>query len=124
MYSWIGSCPGFDQERLNFHQKPGGDTACQADPNLSNRTGYSIACATMPGSRGRELGGGKAVTAQEHAQHQAVRVALCISLFDLYILLICIVVVTVHCVCCPYPDPQDFCFFFFPFSSPPQWGEG
>jgi len=40
------------------------------------------------------------VTAREWVGHQAVRVALCISLFVLYILLISIVVVTVRFVCC------------------------
>jgi len=46
-------CPGFGQDRVNFHQKPGGDTASRADPNWSNRTGYSKPCAVMLGSRGK-----------------------------------------------------------------------
>ena len=43
-------CPGFHQDRVNFHQKPGGDIAGPADPNWPNRTGYSIPCAVMLGS--------------------------------------------------------------------------
>jgi len=54
--------------------------------------------------------------------HQAVRVALSISLFVLYILLIGIVV-TVPFVCCsvrlPLSRLRSFAFFF-PFLSPPQ----
>jgi len=78
------------------------------------------------GGSGAELGGRKAVAAREH---QAMRVALCISLFVLYILLICIVAVTVHFVCCSVKLPSSrptrvFSAFFFPFSSPPQWEEG
>jgi len=36
----FASCPGFSQDRVNFHQKPGGDTARLADPNWPNKTGY------------------------------------------------------------------------------------
>jgi len=45
--SWVW--PG---HLVNFHQKPGGDTVGQADPNWPNRTGYSIPCAVMLGSGG------------------------------------------------------------------------
>jgi len=44
------NCPGFVQERVNFHQNPGRDTAGQADPTWPNRPGYSIPCAVMLGS--------------------------------------------------------------------------
>jgi len=55
----LGRCPGFGQDRVNFHQKPGGDTAGQADPNWPNWTGYSIPYALMLGSGcgGSRLGG-------------------------------------------------------------------
>ena len=43
-------CPGFGQDRVNFHKTPGGDTAKQADPNWPNKTGYLIPCAIMLGS--------------------------------------------------------------------------
>jgi len=57
----------------------------------------------------------------------AVRVALCISLFVLYIFLINVIVVTVHFVSCsvklPLSQTTSFAFFF-PFSSPLQEGRG
>jgi len=113
---------------VDFHQKPGGDTAGQADPNWLNKTGYLLPCATMLGSWGGSWLGVKFVMAGECMGHRAVRVALCISLFVLYILLTNIVVLTVHFIWCfllncPHPDPKVFAFFF-PFSSPPQQGEG
>jgi len=43
---------------------------------------------------------GKVIMAREHAGHQVVSVALCISLYVLYILLISIVIVTVCFICC------------------------
>jgi len=52
-------CPGFSQDRVNFHQKPGGDTAGWADPTWPNRTEYSIPCAVMLRSGWGELGSGK-----------------------------------------------------------------
>jgi len=60
-------CPGFGQDRVNFHQEPGGDTAGRADPTWPNRAGYSIPCAVMSSFGWGELGGGKAVAAQERA---------------------------------------------------------
>jgi len=60
-----------------------------------------------------ELGGGKAVAARQRTGHWAVRVALSVSLFVLYILLICIVVVTVRFLCgsvkLPLSRPTGFC---------------
>jgi len=43
-------CLGFGQDRVHYHQKPGGDTAGRADPTWPNRTWYSIPCAAMLGS--------------------------------------------------------------------------
>jgi len=72
-------------------------------------------------ARGEVNGGSRACEAS------AVRVALCISLFVLYILLISIVVVTVHFICCsvklPLSRPTSFAFFF-PFFSPSLRGKG
>jgi len=76
---------------------------------------------------GGELTRGKIVMAWEHAGHCLVRAALCMLLFALYILLISIMVVTVRFVCCSIKLPLILTFFsafFFPFSSPPQSGEG
>jgi len=30
---WKSTCPGFGWDRINFHKKPGGDTAGLADAN-------------------------------------------------------------------------------------------
>jgi len=47
-------CPGFGQDRVNFHQNPGRGTAGWADPTPTwpNRAGYSIPCAVVLGSGG------------------------------------------------------------------------
>jgi len=50
---------GFGQDRVDFHQKPGGDTARQPNPVWPSRTGYSKSCHAV--FRVGELGGGKAV---------------------------------------------------------------
>ena len=46
------TCPGFGQDRVNFHQTPGRGTAGRADPTWPNRARYSIPCAVTLGSRG------------------------------------------------------------------------
>jgi len=58
-------CPGFGQDRVNFHWNPGRGTAGQADPTWPNRAGYSIPCAVMLGSGGGELGGRNSFAARE-----------------------------------------------------------
>jgi len=60
---FFGMCPGFGQDRVNFHRNPGRDTAGRADPTWPNRAGYSIPCAVMLGSGGGELGGGNSLAA-------------------------------------------------------------
>jgi len=79
----------------------------------------------MQGSEWGSCPGGKFITARERMGYR--RAAPCILLFVMYILLISVVVGTVRFVCCsvklPIPQPMSFAFFF-PFSSPPQQGEG
>jgi len=55
---WRAQCPGFGQDRVNFHQNPGRGTAGWADPTPTwpNRAGYSIPRAVMLGS-GEGVGG-------------------------------------------------------------------
>ena len=55
-------CPGFGQDRVNFHQEPAGDTARRADPTWPNRAGYSIPCALC-----WVRVGGRVVVAQERS---------------------------------------------------------
>jgi len=86
-------CPGFGQDRVNFHQEPGGNTAGRNDPAWPTRAGYSIPCAIMLGSGWGELGSGKAVVARERAAAGGESSSLR-SAVVLCILLVCIVVVT------------------------------
>ena len=49
-------CPGFGQDRVNFHQKLGGDTAWWADTNWPNK--HSIqhhvpSCSVLSGGAGQ-----------------------------------------------------------------------
>jgi len=114
--SLLNVCPRFSQDRVNFHQEPGGDTARWADPTWPNRAGYSIPCAVKLGSGGGALGGGNSLMAREHAAPvRSGRVALWVVRFVLCILFICIVVVPVPSVCCsvklPLSRPTCFCLF-------------
>jgi len=60
-------CPGFGQDRVNFHWNPGRGTAGRADPTWPNRAWYSTPCAAMLGSDGGELGGRNSLAAGELA---------------------------------------------------------
>jgi len=60
-------CPGFGQDKVNFHRNPGRDTAGRADPTWPNRPGYSIPRAVMLGSGGGGAGGGNSLAAREFA---------------------------------------------------------
>jgi len=62
-------CPGFGQDRVNFHQNPGRVTTGRADPTPTwpNRAGYSIPCAVMLGSGEGEQGRGNSLAAGELA---------------------------------------------------------
>jgi len=73
---------------LIFHQKPGRNTAGQADPTWPNRAGYSIPCATMPSSGCGELGGGKEsrLGARGGGVHSAV--LFCVFSFSVSLLLL------------------------------------
>jgi len=108
----------FGQDRVNFHQNPGRDTAGWAEPTWTNRAGYSIPCVVMLGSGGEVAG--EAIAPRESAGK--VRVVLSISLFVLYILFISIVVVTVPFVCCSVKLPLSRPTSFLPvsFHSPPH----
>jgi len=81
----------------------------------------------MLGSGRGEVARRKGVVAGESVGHRAVRAALCVSLFILYILLIGIAVVTVCFVCCsiklPLSGPMNFCLFLSILLPTPD-GEG
>jgi len=119
-------CPGFGQDRVNFHQNPGRGTVEWADPTPAwpNRAGYSIPCAVMLGSRG---GGARweltlEGTAEVVERGSVVRSVL-FCVFPLSVSLLFLFPLFAVLLNCPYPDPPvSACFF--PFSSAPRQGEG
>jgi len=120
-------CPGFGQDRVNFHWNPGRGTAGRADPTWTNRAGYSIPCAVMLGSGGGELGGGNSFAARECVaavvgESGSVGRAVCVVLFSSSVLLLFLFPLFAVLLNCPYTDPPvSACFF--PFSSAPRRGE-
>jgi len=120
-------CPGFGQDRVNFHHEPGGKTAGRADPTWPNRAGYSIPCAIMLGSGGGELRGGNSLAARERARQRqesgSVPSCCLCCVFPLSVSLLLLFPLFAVLLNCPYPDPPvSACFF--PLSSAPWWGEG
>ena len=124
----IGLCPGFGQDRVNFHRTPGRGKAGRADPTWPNRAAYSIPCAVTLGSGGGELGGGNSLVTREctavvvESGSLSGLCGLCcvfsssvssLLLFPLFAVLLNR----------PYPGPPVSAFFF-PFSSAPRRGEG
>jgi len=107
-------CPGFGQDRVNFHRTPGRCRAGRADPTWPNRAGYSIPCDVMLGSGGGELGTGThswlGSMGTGPGELLSGSCGLCCAF-----LLICIVVVTVPFVCCsvklPLSRPTSFYLF-------------
>jgi len=115
----LGDCPGFGQDRVNFHRTPGRSTAggVGADPTWPNRARYSIPCDTTLGSGGAGQRGRDVLAARERAALVLSRRAGLLCEFVSYFLLICIVVVPVPSVCCsvklPLSRPTGFCLFLF-----------
>jgi len=111
-------CPGFDQDRVNFHQKPGGDTARRADPAWPKRTGCSIPCAAMLGSGlgsvaegGRRSRGSGARTGRRGGESYSVHFTVCF-VYSPYQYCCCYCSLRLlFLLNCPYPDPQVFCLF-------------
>jgi len=114
--AYLVLCPGFGQDRANFHQNPGRGTALRADPTWPNRARYSIPCAIMLGSGGGELGAGThSLLGECVVLVRSRRAALWVMRFVLCFLLICIIVVPVPFVCCsvklPLSRHTSFCLF-------------
>jgi len=110
-------CPGFGQDRVNFHQNPGRGTAGWADPTPTwpNRAGYSIPCAAMLGSGG---GGGAAGTHSWLGRAQwrwfrraALLCGLFCRVFSFSVSLLLLFPLLAVLLNCPYPDPLVFCLF-------------
>jgi len=125
IYTFWNECPGFGQDRVNFHRTPGRGTAGWSDPTWLNRAGYSIPCAIMLGSGGGELGGGNSLWLGS-ARRRSWRAALWVVRFVLCFLFICIIVVPVPFVCCSVKLPlsRPTGFFLFSSHSPPHRSRG
>ena len=114
-------CPGFSWDRVNFHQKPGGDTARMGDPNWPNKQGIRYRdppCWVLGRGAGRgEVNHGLGVR----------RASGCESCSMCSLVLITTGVVTVRFLCCSIEpslsQPTSFAFFFR-FSSPPHRAAG
>jgi len=120
-------CPGFGQDRVKFHQKPGGDTAGQAGPNWPDGTGCSMPCAVMLGSMGGELGRGGSWSWLRSTlglgQKELLRAFHCLlCLFFLSVLLSLLFTSFAVLLNCPYADPRIFTFFSFHSAPHPSGG--
>jgi len=111
-------CPGFGQDRVNFHQNPGRGTAGWADPTPTcpNRAGYSIPCAVMLGSGGRgawrELSRGSGVRgAGPVRENGSVGSCGLFCVFPFSVSLLLLFPLFAVLLNCPYPDPSVFCLF-------------
>jgi len=123
----LQACPGFVQDRVNFHWTPGRGTAGRADPTWPNRAGYSTSYAVTLGSGGGEPGGGNSVTGRERAaavvESSCVVRSVLFCIFPFSISLLFLFPLFAVLSKCPYPDPPvSACFF--PFSSALRRGEG
>jgi len=122
------TCPGFGQDRVNFHQNPGRGTAGWADstPTWPNRAGYSIPCALLLGSGGDGGAAGTLSRLGSAQQRFDLRERFCsVGLFCVFpfsvssLFLFPLFAVLLNC---PYPDSPVFCLFSF--HSPPHSGRG
>jgi len=129
----FSQCPGFGQDRVNFHRNPGRCTVRQADPTPTwqNRAGYSIPCAVTLGSGGggaawQELTRGSRGHSGGLVQESGSVLRALFCWFVLGIPLFCIIVVTVPSVCCSVKLPLSRPTSFLPvsFHSPPHPGRG
>ena len=130
LWTSLSNCPGFGQDRVNFHWNPGRGTAGRADPTPPGQTEpgipYHVPSCWVP------MGGSWAAgtlsrlgSARRWRFRRAVlwvvRFVLCFLLISVSLLfLFPLFAVLLNC---PYPDPPvSACFF--PFSSAPRRGEG
>jgi len=132
LWSHFCYCPGFGQDRVNFHQHPGRGIAGWAGPTPTwpNRARYSIPCAVTLGSGGGGAAaggrrGGNSLAAWERAAPVlSERAGLWVVRFVWCFLLICVIVVPVPFVCCSVKLPLSQPTSFLPvsFHSPPHRG--
>jgi len=121
-------CPGFSQDRVNFHKMPGGDPARRADPTWPNRTGYSIPRAAILGSgwgaAGRQEGShGSGAHAAGGGESGSVHFRCLFCIFSLSLLLLLLFASFAVLLNCPYSDPPVF-FLFLTILLPTPAGGG
>ena len=108
-------CPGFGQDRVNFHRTPGRGTAGRADPTWPNRARYSIPCALTLGFGGGEQAAGTQSRLGRAQRWCGPRERFCSAGLFCIFPFFCIVVVPVPFVCCsvklPLSRPTSFCLF-------------
>ena len=121
-------CPRFSQDRVNFHQNPGRDTARRLTPPGQTEQGipYRVLSCWVPvgGSWVTELTRGSGARGAGPVWESGfLCCAVCVVFSpDLYHRCYCFPLFAVV-LNCPYPDPPVSASFF-PFSSSPRWGEG
>jgi len=113
-------CPGFGQDRVNFHRTPGRGTAGTAGgwgltPPGQTEQGIPYMCRHAGFRWGRRRGGDSLAAREGAAPVLSGRAGLFCDLFCRVFLLVCIVVVPVPSVCCsvklPLSRPTSFCLF-------------
>jgi len=123
----LGRCPGFCQDRVNFHWNPGRGTAGRADPTCPNRAGYPIPCDVRLGSGGGEAGqrehtcSSGACSSGGSGKRLSGLCGLC-CIFPLSVSLLLLFPLFAVLLNCPYPDPPAFVRFSLFSSAPPVGG--
>jgi len=122
--SLVSYCPGFGQNRINFHWNPGRDTAGRADPHLAKQSRVFHTMCHHAGFRWGVAGRGE-LSRGSGAQRWEWLSGLCglCCVFSLSVSLLLLFPLFAVLLNCPYPDPPvSACFF--PFCSAPWQGEG
>ena len=119
-------CPGFGQDRVNFHQNPGRGTAGwvtqpqpgQTEPGIP----YHVPSCWVPvGGIHSRLGSAGAGPVQESG---SLGRAVCCCVFSLSVSLLLLFPLFCCSVKLALSRPSGFLPVSFPFSSAPRWGEG
>ena len=132
---YIEQCPGFGQDRVNFHRTPGRGTAGgwgltppgQTEPGVP----YPVPSRWVPGRGGggaaqrsgnwlSRLGGTRLRCCAGERLSGSCGSLLCFLLICTVVVPVCLFAVLLNC---PYPDPPVSASFF-PFSSARRRGEG
>ena len=129
-----GTCPGFGQDRVNFHRNPGKGHSRVGWPHLAKQSTVFHTMCRHAGFRWgraerRELTHGSGVHSAGPVWESGSlgRALFCFlrrcCVFSLSVLLLFLFPLFAVLLNCPYPDPPvSACFF--PFSSAPWQGEG